>query len=241
MWGPPLPALSEPFSSVTVLAPTIGSSGLTDAPSGGASIASGSYSAALFGLKGNADATSCVPAAFRRRGRRRRKYRAVPDRSRSLGYSVRCFWCSCSWRTSLIGMIWPCVCHFYPLIESAKSAPCTPMKSSWRFNVAVGHFCRRGHTGSARRSLRRMRYAHRGGDPLFGNTRRGCRRTERLHEVLKLEGARQLVLCEFPSGQPRHDGAQALLLSESSGYSTQCDLRTRRIWRAKDYGRPSRL
>ena len=64
MFGPPLPTLSDPFSSVTVLAPTIGSAGLTDAPSGGASAASGSYSAALFGLKGNADATSCVPAAF---------------------------------------------------------------------------------------------------------------------------------------------------------------------------------
>ena len=64
MFGPPLPTLSDPFSSVTVLAPTIGSAGVTDAPSGGASAASGSYSAALFGLKGNADATSCVPAAF---------------------------------------------------------------------------------------------------------------------------------------------------------------------------------
>ena len=50
--------------SLTVLAPTIGSAGLTDAPSGGASAASGSYSAALIGLNGNADATSCAPAAF---------------------------------------------------------------------------------------------------------------------------------------------------------------------------------
>jgi hypothetical protein len=64
MFGPPLPTLSDPFSSVTVLAPTIGSAGLTEAPSGGSSAASGSYSAALFRLKGNADATSCVPAAF---------------------------------------------------------------------------------------------------------------------------------------------------------------------------------
>ena len=32
MFGPPLPTLSDPFSSVTVLAPTIGSAGLTDAP-----------------------------------------------------------------------------------------------------------------------------------------------------------------------------------------------------------------
>ena len=64
MFGPPLPTLSDPLRSVTVLAPTMGSAGLTDAPSGGASAASGSYSAALFGLKGNADATSCVPAAF---------------------------------------------------------------------------------------------------------------------------------------------------------------------------------
>ena len=64
MFGPPLPTLSEPFGSLTVLAPTIGSAGLTDAPSGGASAASGSYSAALIGLNGNADATSWVPAAF---------------------------------------------------------------------------------------------------------------------------------------------------------------------------------
>src|SRR5215207_4356829 len=63
MFGP-LPSFSEPLTSLTVLAPTIGSAGLTEAPSGGASAASGSYSAALFGLKGNADATSCVPAAF---------------------------------------------------------------------------------------------------------------------------------------------------------------------------------
>src|SRR6476469_854164 len=64
MFGPPLPTLSEPLTSLTVLAPTIGSSGLTEAPSGGASAASGSYSAALFGLKGNAEARACVPAAF---------------------------------------------------------------------------------------------------------------------------------------------------------------------------------
>src|SRR5688572_6306112 len=64
MAGPPLPTLSEPFSSDTVLAPTIGSAGLADTPSGGASAASGSYSAALFGLKGKPDARSCVPAAF---------------------------------------------------------------------------------------------------------------------------------------------------------------------------------
>src|SRR6187402_1766818 len=64
MCGPPLPTLSDPFRSLTVLAPTMGSSGVTDAPSGGASAASRSYSAALFGLKGKADATSCVPAAF---------------------------------------------------------------------------------------------------------------------------------------------------------------------------------
>ena len=58
------PTLSDPFSSVTGLAPTIGSAGETDTPSGGASAVSGSYSSALFGLNGKADATSCVPAAF---------------------------------------------------------------------------------------------------------------------------------------------------------------------------------
>src|SRR4030095_1918104 len=64
MLGPPLPTLSDPFSSVTVLAPAIGSDGFTDAPSGGASAAAGSYSAALLGLKVKAEATSCVAAAF---------------------------------------------------------------------------------------------------------------------------------------------------------------------------------
>ena len=64
MFGLPLPTLSELFSSVTVLAPTIGSTGLMEAPSGGASIRSVSYSADLLGLNGNAEATSCVPAAF---------------------------------------------------------------------------------------------------------------------------------------------------------------------------------
>src|SRR5688500_18298908 len=64
MFGPPLPAFTDPLSSVTVLAPTIGSAGLTDGPSGGASAASGSYSADLVGLKGKVDARSCVPAVF---------------------------------------------------------------------------------------------------------------------------------------------------------------------------------
>jgi hypothetical protein len=62
--APPLPTFSDPFSSRTVLAPTIGSEGATEAPSGGASAALGSYSAALFGLNENAAATSCAPAAF---------------------------------------------------------------------------------------------------------------------------------------------------------------------------------
>jgi len=63
-FGLPLPTLSEPFISETVLGPTSGSAGLTDAPSGGASAASESYSASLFGLKGNADARSSpVPDA----------------------------------------------------------------------------------------------------------------------------------------------------------------------------------
>ena len=64
MFGPPLPTLSEPFDSLTVLAPTIGSAGLTDGPSGGVSAAAGSYSALLIGLNGNAEATSWVPAIF---------------------------------------------------------------------------------------------------------------------------------------------------------------------------------
>jgi hypothetical protein len=47
-----------------VLAPAIGSRGFTDAPSGGASAAAGSYSAALLGLNVKAEETSCVAAAF---------------------------------------------------------------------------------------------------------------------------------------------------------------------------------
>jgi hypothetical protein len=64
MFGPPLPTLSDPFSSLTVLAPAIGSDGLTEAPCGGASAAAGSHSAALLGLNVNAEETSCVAAAF---------------------------------------------------------------------------------------------------------------------------------------------------------------------------------
>src|SRR4029450_6079328 len=64
MLAPPLPTLSDPFSSLTVLAPAIGSDGFTDAPSGGASAAAGSYSAALLGLNVKAEVTSCVAAAF---------------------------------------------------------------------------------------------------------------------------------------------------------------------------------
>src|SRR5687767_367196 len=64
MTGPPLPALSEPFCSVTVLAPTIGSSGSKDWPASGATAASGSNSRGLFALKGIFEARSCVPAAF---------------------------------------------------------------------------------------------------------------------------------------------------------------------------------
>ncbi len=64
MFGPPLPTFSDPFSSLTVLAPAIGSVGLTDAPSGGANAASGSYSAALLRLNVKAEATSWVAAAL---------------------------------------------------------------------------------------------------------------------------------------------------------------------------------
>ena len=49
---------------MTVLAPTIGSAGLADMPTGGAAVAAGSYSAALLALNGKAAASSCVPATF---------------------------------------------------------------------------------------------------------------------------------------------------------------------------------
>jgi len=64
MFGPPLPTFSDPFRSLTVLAPAIGSRDLTDLPSGGASAASGSYSAALLALNAKAEASSCVAAAL---------------------------------------------------------------------------------------------------------------------------------------------------------------------------------
>src|SRR6185503_20037474 len=67
MFGPPLPTLSDPFSSVTVLAPAIGSDGFTDAPSGGASAAAGSYSAALLGLNVKAEATFLRRSSLLRR------------------------------------------------------------------------------------------------------------------------------------------------------------------------------
>src|SRR5688572_23733292 len=50
--GDPLPTFSEPLVSVTVLAPTIGSFGVADIPTGGAIAAAGSYSAALVALNG---------------------------------------------------------------------------------------------------------------------------------------------------------------------------------------------
>ena len=64
MGGDPLPTFSDPFISVTVLAPTTGSSGLADTPCGGAIAASGWYSSALLALKGIFAASASVPAAF---------------------------------------------------------------------------------------------------------------------------------------------------------------------------------
>ena len=62
--GPPLPTFSDPFISVTVLEPTIGSAGTTDWPASGAVAASGSYSSGLLALKGKLDASSWVPASL---------------------------------------------------------------------------------------------------------------------------------------------------------------------------------
>ena len=65
MFGAPLPTLSEPLTSLTVLAPTIGSAGLTDAPSGGASAASGIVFGRLVRVEGKrATPGPAVPAAF---------------------------------------------------------------------------------------------------------------------------------------------------------------------------------
>src|SRR5436190_2931830 len=74
MFGPPLPTFFEPLISLTVLAPAIGSVASTDAPSGGG--VSGSNSAALWALNRNAEAASCVAAAFRAAA-------SPPDRSGS--------------------------------------------------------------------------------------------------------------------------------------------------------------
>src|SRR3954451_8860638 len=62
--GPPLPTLSEPIISVTVLAPTIGSRGTTTCPSGAAAPGSGLNSPGLLALNGIAAASSCAPAIF---------------------------------------------------------------------------------------------------------------------------------------------------------------------------------
>src|SRR3954467_13505450 len=62
--GPPLPTLSEPIISVTVLAPTIGSRGTTTCPSGAAAPGSGLNSPGLLVLNGIAAASSCAPAIF---------------------------------------------------------------------------------------------------------------------------------------------------------------------------------
>ena len=64
--APPLPTLSEPFRSVTVLAPTIGSRGVTDGPCSGPSSTCGSYSDALSGLKGRLTDSSSVPTQLAR-------------------------------------------------------------------------------------------------------------------------------------------------------------------------------
>src|SRR6187455_2053112 len=64
MFGPPLPTFSEPFASVTVLAPASGSRDVTDGPASGASAASGSYSELFNGLYGKAAATSADAAIF---------------------------------------------------------------------------------------------------------------------------------------------------------------------------------
>jgi hypothetical protein len=62
--GPPLPTLSEPFPSVTVLAVASGSCGAMACPALGAVAAPASYSNALLALKGMLDASSSVPASL---------------------------------------------------------------------------------------------------------------------------------------------------------------------------------
>jgi hypothetical protein len=64
MCGPPLPALSDPFRSLTAPARAVGSRGFKAAPGGGDNAASGSYSEPLFALNAKAEATSCVAVAL---------------------------------------------------------------------------------------------------------------------------------------------------------------------------------
>jgi hypothetical protein len=52
MMGDPLPVFSDPLLSVTVLAPTNGSSGVTACPGRGRVALAGSYSADLLALNG---------------------------------------------------------------------------------------------------------------------------------------------------------------------------------------------
>jgi hypothetical protein len=62
--GPPLPTLSEPFISVTVLDPTIGSRETTNAPLSGSTALSGSNSFGLLVLNGIAAASCWAPTYF---------------------------------------------------------------------------------------------------------------------------------------------------------------------------------
>src|SRR5688572_8060567 len=62
--GLPLPSLSEPCDSVTVLEPASGSSGLRWAPDSGATAVSGSYSPALLALNRSAAAARSAARSF---------------------------------------------------------------------------------------------------------------------------------------------------------------------------------
>src|SRR5688572_3861444 len=65
MGGPPLPTFSDEFASVTVLAPTRGSSGTSCWPGFGApAVSPRANSSGLLVLKEIRDDNSCVPAVF---------------------------------------------------------------------------------------------------------------------------------------------------------------------------------
>jgi len=142
MLGSPLPTFSETFRSLTVLPPTMGLAGLADAPSGGVSAASGSYSAALLALNGNDAARSSMPATFSAR------MSPAPDASGRLGPLT----VARALRTV------PCFCFFDAAFRPDDLAMSTPRKGDKESRLILAEKqrqdSRRADAGSASRHER---------------------------------------------------------------------------------------